>query len=233
MVKTGKILTTINKRKYKPILKILQKQKNIKKLLDVGCRDGQFTVLLDNIIENDTNLYGLDNEKKAVKLATKRGIKATELDIENQRFPYANNYFDCITCLDVIEHVVEKDFVIEEIYRVLKPGGILILSTPNLTSWINRILFLIGIEPILTRTSTRYYLGIKYSNLSSPPDHINLFSFSSLKKFLRIYNFKIIKIKGTSYFVNRFLFFRPFEKILFRLFPSISDNLIIVAKKMN
>ncbi len=48
---------------------------------------------------------------------------------------------------EVIEHLYNSDLVISEIYRILKRNGILILSTPNLASWINRLVLLLGYQP--------------------------------------------------------------------------------------
>lgn len=50
--------------------------------------------------------------------------------------------------LRVIEHLINPDNAISEAYRVLKPGGFLIIATPNQASWVNRVLLLFG-HPIL------------------------------------------------------------------------------------
>jgi SAM-dependent methyltransferase len=53
-----------------------------------------------------------------------------DIRCDGQSLPFAANLFDTIICIDVIEHVPDPQRMIAELYRVLKPGGVLILSTP-------------------------------------------------------------------------------------------------------
>ena len=105
---------------------ILKKNLN---LLDVGCGRGTLGILLDNL---DINLYGIDISRRALEEASKvyMNIDCINLNLEN--LPYEDNFFDIAVTLDVIEHVVDPIFFLSEIFRVLKGGGRLILSTPNI-----------------------------------------------------------------------------------------------------
>ena len=81
-----------------------------KKLLDLGCGDNFF-------IKSFKNIYAVGLDKKYGH------------DIE-ENLDYRNNYFDYITMLAVIEHLNDYEKVVRECYRILKPGGKLIISTP-------------------------------------------------------------------------------------------------------
>lgn len=59
------------------------------------------------------------------------GIDYTDCDIETESLPYPNRSFDVVICLALIEHLDNPSNLLSESYRVLSPGGILILSTPN------------------------------------------------------------------------------------------------------
>jgi 2-polyprenyl-3-methyl-5-hydroxy-6-metoxy-1,4-benzoquinol methylase len=56
-------------------------------------------------------------------------------------------FFGVVYCGELIEHVFNPDKVIRDIYRVLKNGGLAIITTPNLACWYNRIAMLLGYQP--------------------------------------------------------------------------------------
>ncbi len=105
-------------------IKFIKKIKG--KLLDVGCAYGFF---LKHVNSNGVETYGLDISKVAVKKASKFCKKISIQSACNICFK--DNVFNCITAFDVLEHLENPQEFLSEVYRVLKPGGILILQTPN------------------------------------------------------------------------------------------------------
>lgn len=101
----------------------------INRLLDVGCGDGVITYFLRNKVKE---IYGIDNSRKRLDKAKKLGIHTKLVNLDTQKIPYKANFFDAVTCFDVIEHVYDPQKLVNDIYHVLKNGGILILSTPNI-----------------------------------------------------------------------------------------------------
>ena len=125
-------------------------------ILDAGCGDGQIGRLLKDSMHVD--VYGVDISKKGVALARKNGLKAKVADMSKE-IPFGDAMFDLVISSATIEHVPNPDVFLKEIYRVLKPGGIVLISTPNLTFWLNRILFVIGVYPIFLEASTEVKVG--------------------------------------------------------------------------
>lgn len=119
------ILSPIKKSIY-PYLEII-KQAN--KILDIGCGKGLF---LDVLKKNGKETYGLEPDLNAVEILKKKGHHATQGNISAS--PYESNYFDLITMFQVFEHIEDPSTLINEVYRILKPGGYFIIETPNIES---------------------------------------------------------------------------------------------------
>ncbi len=103
------------------------------RLLDVGCGDGSFAL---NIKNKFCKIYGAEISKEAAFIARKQNVSTSVMDL-NLSLSYKNNAFDAVTCLDVIEHLLDPGSVIDEMYRVLQPCGQLVLTTPNIRNFRN------------------------------------------------------------------------------------------------
>ena len=114
-------------------------------LLDCGCREGDGTLRAADSAQTN-RLIGLDYNAQALRLAARRGIWALQADL-NRAIPLSENSVDAILASDVLEHLVEPAVFVREIYRVLRPGGYVVLDTPNLASWHNVFALLIGVQP--------------------------------------------------------------------------------------
>lgn len=161
-------------------LKLLEKGD---RLLDVGCGDGTLGYHAKNMYNE---IYGVDISEKALKIARKRGVITFKVDLNKDKLPFQDNFFDAVTCLDVIEHVIDPRFLIKEIYRVLKTGGILIISTPNIRYW--KYLFSLIFKGKFPKTSddTELWDG----------GHLHYFTFKDIEELLKSNGFKIVKKCG-------------------------------------
>lgn len=100
-------------------------------LLDVGCGDG---VLMARVAPTMESVRGVDSEPTAIRWAReklKEFPNCEVLQVDNYNLPFADAVFDIVTSTDVIEHLKEPAAHLREIRRVLKPGGHLVLTTPQ------------------------------------------------------------------------------------------------------
>ena len=77
-------------------------------------------------------------------MTKRKSIKAFKVDIDEENLPSNDYYFDVNIALKVIDHLIDPDHFLEEVYMVLKPNGIFVLLTPNLASIHNRMTLLFG-----------------------------------------------------------------------------------------
>ena len=99
------------------------------KILDVGCGDG---VLYNIIKDRCKSYYGVDISKTALSQIKDKKVNVRIVNINEQKLPFQDNFFDYVVCLDVIEHVFDPVKLIEELFRVTKREGLVIISTPNI-----------------------------------------------------------------------------------------------------
>ncbi|WP_083494627.1 class I SAM-dependent methyltransferase [Pyrodictium occultum] len=160
------------------------------KLLDIGCGDGSLTILIANKLKV-SEIYCIDVDENALSIANKKGIITFKLDISRDDLPFPENTFDLCLMLDVIEHLENPDHALREAYRVLKRGGYLLITTPNMASWYNRLLLLLG-KPILgidlsKEFRYRYPLGV--TQVIS--GHLRLYTLDALRKMLFYHGFRV------------------------------------------
>lgn len=99
------------------------------RLLDVGCGAGS---VADLARAGFQRVCGCDVSVHALRQARQRGMAAVCVDLNAGMLPYQDGSFDCVTCLEVIEHVVDPLRLLRELHRVLRPQGRLVMTTPNI-----------------------------------------------------------------------------------------------------
>lgn len=94
-------------------------------ILDVGCGTGTMLQYLSRLGE----AQGIDVSEEAVRFCHERGLQNVQ-QVSYMPLPFEDNTFDLITIFDVLEHIDDDERMLHELYRTMRPGGILMLSVP-------------------------------------------------------------------------------------------------------
>jgi methionine biosynthesis protein MetW len=208
-----------------------------KKLLDIGCGDGTYTLVLKDLLKTEETV-GIEISPEAVGLAKEKGIKAYQLDIDEEKLPFEDASFDIIYCGEIIEHVFNPDRLLEEIRRTLKPGGRCIITTPNLAGWSNRLALLLGYQPFATSVSPEHEGAGKLMLKGDEGQwgHIRVFTMRALKELLKIHSLKILSVAGCTVSINTTSSgllmgcIKAMDKVM-SVFPSLASRVIVVVEK--
>lgn len=152
-----------------PLLRWLRLRKVIShipvgsKVLDVGC--GRLAAFLRAISPRIEQGIGVDFKVKEIQF---ENIQTVQLRLAHE-LPFADESFDVVTMLAVLEHIEHEKPILQEIYRVLKPGGKLVLTVPSVWS-----------QPVLEFLSYR----LKIIDEAEIRDHKRYYNRSRLKKVL-------------------------------------------------
>jgi 2-polyprenyl-3-methyl-5-hydroxy-6-metoxy-1,4-benzoquinol methylase len=194
---------------------ILQSAGSGKKVLDVGCNDGYVTSLIK---AQNNHVIGCDVSKKQIEKAKKNGIDARYHDITS-RWPSWMNDFDVIILGDVIEHVFDTDFLLDNCFQALRPGGKLIITTPNVASLGRRLMLLFGVSPYL-----EYSSNLSTNGLPSV-GHIRYYTKQNLVRQLEYHKFQNISVTGDKINVSFFSCKAP------KILSTLSVNLFCTCNK--
>jgi 2-polyprenyl-3-methyl-5-hydroxy-6-metoxy-1,4-benzoquinol methylase len=169
-----------------------------KKILDVGTG---FGYLLEVANELGFDCHGIDISGKAVEMSSRKfSGKIVKGNLISADYP--NGYFDVVSMVDVLEHIADPRETIAEAQRILKPGGLLFIISPNSSS-ITRLL------------SGKNWFQYKY-------EHILFFNKKSLKFLLEKYSFELLEFK-----LNRKRFNLAYYEAYFRKYSFFGLEMIL------
>lgn len=211
----------------------LLKKYNVKahKILDLGCGMGSFTIEVAKYV-GGLIIIGVDISDYALDKAKEKGIDVVKVDLESSPLPFRDNCFDLALAIEVVEHLETADNLLFEAHRVLKSGGLFIVSIPNLASWINRLLLLFGYQPMHTEPSRKYHVGLPFKHTvkkRSYAGHVNLMTFKALKDLLKVYGFIMVAARGIHWHV-KYKVLNFLDSLLSNI-PSLAHGVALLARK--
>lgn len=129
-------------------------------LLDVGCWDGETTAAYRRVLGGPAS--GVEVYAEQAARAEALGISVVGADLEVSPLPWPDATFDVVVVNQVFEHLKNVWLPMAEVARVLRPGGHLVFSVPNLASLHNRVMLAFGWQPSSIRTFGPHVRGFTY-----------------------------------------------------------------------
>lgn len=171
--------------------------------LDVGSGAGGLLQLI--AARHHVRSFACDYTDRLMKV---QGQPVDIVDLNHDPLPYADNRFVLVTCAETIEHLEHYRETLRDIYRVLKPGGIVVISTPNVLNLRSRLHYLTFGFPSLFGP-----LAVGEQDVHSPRGHINPVGWFYLAHALLDAGFADLKLSVDHY--QR----RSFISLAFLFFP--------------
>ncbi len=224
--------------RFEKVAKLFSSRPCPTNLLDIGCGTGAATEKLREVLHLDI-VDGVD--LLVGKISSPSWLRLKKVDIDEEDLPYPDGFFESIYCGEVIEHLVDPDHLLNEMYRVLSPTGFCVVTTPNLASWFNRILLPLGFQPFFTSVSLEHEEAGKFGKIgvSGHKGHLRVFTWKALRDLLKLHQFKIDKVEGWE--VGSHLGIHVHSGLLgslvklvdrpFTLLPSLASRLAVVVVK--
>lgn len=196
------------------VIKFIKKYFNSVKglnVLDCGISKGGVSDILSR---NSANCFGIDVNSREVS-----GVKIIQADL-NIGIPDFGIKFDVIFAGEIIEHLFDDRKFIRECQNFLKPKGLLIITVPNLVSFLNRFAMFFGLMPLTAYAAAEF--------------HYHVYTRNKLKNMIKEEGFEILKATSSYLPLNIFSKIPGIGKIFLLLgtiFPTMGNQLIIFARK--
>lgn len=170
--------------------------------VDLGCGTGEFTVRLQRSL-GCREITGVDVWDEGLSASRKRGIRTVKSNLD-ERLPFRSESFDVVLSNQVIEHLWFQTAFLEEILRILRPGGYAVVSTENLSSWENIGALMLGFTPFSMQLDEHRSMGNPIAphekeTIKGFPPHTRILTYTGLCSLLDHVGFLIEDVRGSGY----------------------------------
>jgi SAM-dependent methyltransferase len=174
-------------------------------LCDLGCDDGQWTAELARS-SCSQHVFGVEIVAGRARDARERGVQVVVADLTNT-FPFEDKSFDLVHANQVIEHISDIDHFLNEIHRVLRVGGVALISTENGSSWHNIFAATMGWQIFSLTNVSALSLGVgnplamhRGRSWALPSwTHKTIFNYRGLREVLNLHGLRVDRTVGAGY----------------------------------
>jgi SAM-dependent methyltransferase len=175
----------------------------VKRMLDVGCGFGGLSMLVSEWVQAE-EVHGLDIDEAVLEEARGKGVRAVQHDVARSSMPYADEYFDLVITLGMMDYLPAFDGMIREMHRLISPGGHVLIALPNLGSWQNRTMLLLGYQPRDVEISAETVVGVpRHYRGGDPTGHIHTATVKAFTELMRFHGFDAVRVSPGRPTMNR------------------------------
>jgi SAM-dependent methyltransferase len=202
------------------------------RLLDLGCSWGTLGVYVAGRLDLG-DVVGVDRVPDRLAWAAQSGVDTILADLTTDLpLPLEDGTVAVVTSFGAVEHLLWYDDFLREVHRLLAPNGWLLLSMPNLGSYVNRIALFAGYQPRdveVARQSTPGILPIYRSKVQRAPlGHPHVATVRCMRQLLNLIGMEVVEVHGFGPHANGF---SRLPDHVFNRFPSLSRRVLILARK--
>lgn len=158
--------------------------KSVTRTLEFGCGCGFFSEIVTK--EFNAECWGVEINDRAAQIASEKLYKVIRSDANDSLAILPDNYFDCIILNDVLEHLADPFYLLENMKTKLNSNGVAVLSIPNVRFWNH-------LGAFLWRGEWDYKDAGILDNT-----HLRFFTYKSLLKIFQKLGYEVLKIEGLN-----------------------------------
>jgi SAM-dependent methyltransferase len=211
--------------------------------VEVGVGEGALVLALHEFVPNvrwqgvDIPLRHSAYQQEFDAMMARRSIRIVEADLTKNTIPFGDAMFDAVSFSEVLEHLPANGVMptLREIARVLRPGGIVVATSPNLVSLMNRLLLLLGKSPFHLPVAEDFHGCQTYP-------HIHLYTVSEFEALCRHAGLEPVGRGHMTYLAHAFFgahaarnaVLRAYiaaEAVLGAVAPTLKDGWLVAARK--
>lgn len=199
-------------------------------LIDLGCGMGALTAYAGRRLGID-DLIGVDHDHGRLEIAARRGIRGLQLDLNAELVPLPPGKAGVVTSFGLLAYLKLYDNTLGEAHRLLRDGGWLLVSMPNLASWGNRLALLLGYQPHAVAVSRHRQAGTMGRRApgasAKTPPLLHGATLRCMRRLLDAYGFDVVAVRGFAPGPKR----RVLVDRLANRIPSLSRRYLLLARK--
>jgi len=173
------------------------------RILDIGCYNGAFTTALADAA-GAVDVHGVEMMTEHADQARSCGFQVVEADASE--LPFDDDAFDLVHANQIIEHLRGTDAFLRECRRVVAPGGRVVISTNNLSSWHNVVALALGWQPFPSHVSDEVHVGNPADprrglmHADAGQTHLRVFTARSLSELAAHHDLRLVQMATNGYY---------------------------------